>query len=89
MSPALLLGLVLALIGAQLTRVVVPHRLGYLPALALAVAGVVAAELVARLLHSAGPSVGGLHPLADVVGIAALEVAGALLRGPGGPRQAA
>ena len=89
MSPSLLLGAVLALIGAQVTRVAAPHRLGYAAALGLAVAGVLAAEVVARLLHSAGPVLGSLHPVADVVGIAAAEVVGALLRRPAGTHHAA
>src|ERR1035441_7978324 len=76
MSPGILLGVLLALIGAQLTRLVWPRRLGYVAALALAVAGVVAGELVALELHGGGPPLGPLHPLAAAAGIAALEVVG-------------
>jgi hypothetical protein len=83
MSPGVLLGVLFALIGAQLTRLVWPRRLGYLATLALAVAGVVAGELAALELHGGGPPLGPLHPLADAAGIAVLEVAGALLRSPG------
>jgi hypothetical protein len=82
MSPGILLGVLFALIGAQITRLVWPRRLGYLAALALAVAGVVAGELVALELHGGGPPLGPLHPLADAAGIAVLEVVGALLRSP-------
>jgi hypothetical protein len=82
MSPGILLGVVFALIGAQLTRLLWPRRLGYLAALALAVAGVVGGELVALELHAGGPPLGPLHPLADATGIAVLEVVGALLRAP-------
>ncbi len=82
MSPGILLGVLFALIGAQLTRLVWPRRLGYLAALVLAAAGVVAGELVALELHGGGPPLGPLHPLADAAGIAVLEVAGALLRSP-------
>jgi Co/Zn/Cd efflux system component len=86
-SPGLLLGILFALIGAQVTRVVVPRRLGYPVALALAAAGVVAGELVALSLHAGGPSLGPLHPLADAVGMVVLEVAGALvLPAPGARR---
>ena len=82
MSPGILLGILLALVGAQLSRLLWPRRLGYLAALALAVAGVVAGELAALELHGGGPPLGPLHPLADVAGIAVLEVVGALLRSP-------
>ena len=82
MSPGILLGVVFALIGAQLTRLLWPRRFGYLVALALAVAGVVGGELVALEFHSGGPPLGPLHPLADAAGIAVLEVVGALLRAP-------
>ena len=82
MSPGILLAVLFALIGAQLTRLVWPRRLGYLVALVLAAAGVVAGELVALELHGGGPPLGPLHPLADAAGIAALEVVGALLRSP-------
>ena len=82
MSPALLVGLLLVLIGAQAAHAASPRRFGYPLALALAAIGVVAGELVALGLHGGGPALGSLHPLADAAGIAAAEVAGAILRGP-------
>ena len=85
MSPGLLLGVLFALIGAQVTRLVAPRRLGYPVALALAAAGVVAGELAALGLHAGGPPLGPLHPLADALGIAVLEVVGATLSGPPAP----
>lgn len=83
MSPALLVGLLLVLIGAQTAHAASPRRFGYPLALALAAAGVVAGELVALWLHRGGPTLGSLHPVADAAGIAAAEVAGAIFRGPG------
>ena len=82
MSPGLLLGVVFALIGVQLTRLIAPRRLGYVAVLALAAAGVVGGELVAIGLHGGGPALGPLHPVADAAGMAALEVVGAVLRTP-------
>ena len=82
MSPGLLIGVLFALIGAQVTHVVLPRRFGYPVALALAAAGVVAGELVALGLHAGGPPLGPLHPVADAAGMAALEVVGAVLRTP-------
>jgi hypothetical protein len=82
-SPGLLLGLLLALIGAQVARLVAPRRLGYPTALALAVAGVVVGELVAAGLLWGGPVLGPLHPLGDAAGIAVMEIIGATLRVPG------
>ena len=55
MSPGLLIGVLFALIGAQVTQMVLPRRFGYPVALALAAAGVVAGELVALGLHAGGP----------------------------------
>lgn len=89
MSPTLLLGLVLALVGAQATRVAAPRRFGYPVVLGLALAGVLVAELMAQWLHTGGPALGALHPLADTAGIIVAEVAGAVLHGPGEPRRAA
>jgi len=77
-SPGLLVGALLVLIGAQLTGLVRPGR-PYLLALALAAAGFVAGELLAILSHAGGPLLGGLHPVADAAGIAVAEAAGALL----------
>jgi hypothetical protein len=82
LSPTLLLGAVLALVGAQVTRVAVPRRLGYPTVLGLAVAGVLLAELASQWAHAGGPALGALHPLADLAGIALLEGARALLHGP-------
>jgi hypothetical protein len=81
-SPGIVLGVLLALIGAQITRLVWPRRLGYVAVLALAAVGVVGGELVALELHGGGPALGPLHPLADAAGIALLEIAGAVLRSP-------
>jgi hypothetical protein len=86
-SPTLLLGLVLALIGAQLTLLASPRRLRYPVLLGLAVLGVVAGEVVSRWLHATGPALGSLHPAADLVGMAVAEIAGALAAGPGQPHR--
>jgi len=88
-SPTLLLAAVFALVGAQLTRLAVPRRFGYAVVLALAVVGIVAAELVARWGGLGGPALGPLHPLADLVGMAVLEMIGAVLHGPAKSRGAA
>jgi Co/Zn/Cd efflux system component len=82
MKPAFLIGLLFVLIGAQATRVVAPRRLGYVWVLLLAAAGLVLGELIARALHTGGPRLGELHPVADFAGIGVLELAGALLTAP-------
>ncbi|MGO8686204.1 MAG: hypothetical protein ACLQT7_03325 [Candidatus Dormibacteria bacterium] len=86
MSPGLLLGLLFALIGAQVTRLVAPRRLGYPIALLLAAVGVVAGELAAAALHAGGPALGPVHPLADILGMAVMEVIGVTFRVPGARR---
>ena len=78
-SPGTVLLLVLALIGAQITRVLAPHRSPYVVTLVLAIAGVVGGEAVAYAIHAGGPGLGVLHPVADLVGVAAAEAAGVLL----------
>ena len=83
MSPGLLLGVLFALIGAQVARLLGPRRITYAVALGLAAAGVIAGELVALGLHGGGPALGPLHPMADAAGMAVTEVAGALLLAPG------
>jgi hypothetical protein len=86
-SPGLGLALLFVLIGAQLTRVLAPHRLGYVVSLLLAIVGLFAGELFALSTHAGGPTLGAVHPLADALGVAAFELAGALIapkrhRGP-------
>ena len=79
MNPGIVLAVLLVLIGAQTTCVVAPQRLRYLWALALAAAGLVAAELIAVALHAGGPRLGMLHPAADALGVAGFELVGTLL----------
>jgi hypothetical protein len=82
LSPGLILGLLFTLIGAQLTRIVLPGRGAYGWTLLLAAAGVVAGELVAASVHVGGPSLGPLHPIPDAVAIALFEAVGAVLVSP-------
>jgi hypothetical protein len=77
-SPGLVVGALLVLIGAQLAAVVQPRR-HYVAALLLAAVGFVAGELFAIPTHLGGPLLAGLHPLADAVGIAIAEAVGLLL----------
>jgi Co/Zn/Cd efflux system component len=87
MEPAIVVAALFVLIGAQLTRLLAPLRLGYVWALLLAAAGLVSGELVAAALHTGGPRLGSLHPVADILGVVAFELADATLtpvRG-GGP----
>ena len=81
MSPALALAALFVLIGAQLTRVIAPHRGSYPLLLALAVIGLIAAELVAIAAHIGGPALGVLHPVVDIIGIGVAECAGLVLTG--------
>lgn len=86
MTPALALGALFVLIGAQAAHLLT-RRLPYLVALPLSAAGVIGAEVVVAALRFGGPSVGVLHPVADVIGVAVCEGAGAALTG--GRRRAA
>jgi hypothetical protein len=78
-SPALGLAVLFVLIGAQLTRLVAPRRLGYLWVLLLSAAGLLAGELFALITKAGGPQVGVLHPVAELAGILGFELLGALL----------
>jgi hypothetical protein len=80
-SPGILLAVLIVAIGAQLTRLVVPARGNYLIALASAAVGLLGAELIALGGHG-GPSLGTIHPVADIAGIAVAEVAGLALAAP-------
>jgi hypothetical protein len=80
-SPGILLAALIAAIGAQLTRLLVPNRGNYIIAAVCAVAGLLAAELIALTGHG-GPSLGSVHPVADVIGISAAEAAGLVLASP-------
>ncbi|MDQ6856607.1 MAG: hypothetical protein M3Z57_05990 [Candidatus Dormibacteraeota bacterium] len=81
MSPGIVLAVLIAAIGAQLTRLLVPARGNYLVALVCAAAGLLGAELVALGGHG-GPSLGSVHPVADVIGMAIAEAIGLVLAAP-------
>ncbi|MBJ7595023.1 MAG: hypothetical protein JF886_09225 [Candidatus Dormibacteraeota bacterium] len=81
MSPGIILAVLIAAIGAQLTRLVFPGRGNYVVALVCAGVGLLGAELVALGGHG-GPSLGSVHPIADVVGIAIAEAGGLVLAAP-------
>lgn len=73
MTPGLLLAVLLMGIGAQATHVVAPGRARAWLTLPAATVGVIGAEVVALGGHG-GPSLGVVHPVADLVGILACEV---------------
>ena len=81
MSPGIVLALLFVAIGAQLTRLLVPHRGNYLLALVCSAVGLLAAELVALEGHG-GPTLGAVHPRADIIGIGLVEAAGLVLAAP-------
>ena len=85
LSPGLVLAALLVLILTQVVRVVLPGRGPYLWTLLLSAAGLVAGEVLAASGHLNAPSIGVLHPLADIVVIALLQVAGALVAGRSEP----
>jgi hypothetical protein len=80
-SPGIVLAVLIVAIGAQITRILVPGRGNYLVALGCAAAGLLGAELVGLSGHG-GPSLGTVHPAADVVGIALAEAIGLVLAAP-------
>jgi hypothetical protein len=80
-SPGIVLAVLIAAIGAQLTRLLVPGRGNYLIALVCAAVGLLGAELVALGGHG-GPSLGSVHPVADVIGMAIAEAIGLVLTAP-------
>jgi hypothetical protein len=80
-SPGIILAVLIVAIGAQVTRVLVPGRGNYLLALVCAAAGLLGAELLALGGHG-GPTLGAVHPVADVGGSVLLEVVGLILAAP-------
>jgi hypothetical protein len=80
-SPGIVLAVLFIAIGAQVTRLLAPRRGNYLLALVCAAIGLLAAELLALQGHG-GPTLGAVHPLADVAGIALVEAAGLVLAAP-------
>ena len=80
-SPGLILAVLLVLVTAQVVRLVVPGRGPYLWTFLLSAAGLVAGEVIAASGHLNVPTLGVLHPLADVVLIAVLQAAGAVIAG--------
>lgn len=84
-SPGLVLALLLVIILTQAARVALPGRGPYLWTLLLSVAGLVGGEVMAASGHLSGPEVGVLHPFADLLVVAVLQVAGALVAGRSEP----
>jgi hypothetical protein len=80
-SPGLVLALFLVLVLTQVVRVILPGRGPYLWTLMLSVAGVAAGEVIAASGHLNSASLGVLHPLADLLAIAVLQAAGAVVAG--------
>jgi Co/Zn/Cd efflux system component len=76
LSPALALAVLFVFIGAQVARVLSPRRGAYAWLVVYAIAGLLGAELVCIVLHTGGPMIGVLHPIADVLGMALAETAG-------------
>jgi hypothetical protein len=80
-SPGLILAVLLVLVSAQVVRLVLPGRGPYFWTLLLSAGGLVAGEVIAASGHLNAPALGVLHPLADVVVIAVLQAAGAIIAG--------
>jgi hypothetical protein len=78
-SPGLVVGILIVLIGAQTVRVVAPGHNRLVWPVLLAVAGFVAGELFAFATRVGGPLLAGLHPIADGVAIGIVEAGGAAL----------
>jgi hypothetical protein len=78
-SPGLILAVLLVLVATQVVRLVLPGRGPYLWTLLLSSGGLIAGEVIAASGHLNAPSLGVLHPLADVVVIAVLQAAGAVI----------
>jgi hypothetical protein len=80
-SPGLVLAVLLVLILTQVVRLVLPGRGPYLWTLLLSVAGLAGGEVLAASGHLNALAVGVLHPVADVLIIAVLQGAGAVVAG--------
>jgi hypothetical protein len=76
MPPVIPLFAAVTLILAQLFHVLFPRRITYLRRILLAAAGVLIGELVASALALAGPRLGDLHPLWDLVATTPLQLLG-------------
>jgi hypothetical protein len=79
------LAVLLVLIATQISRFVVPPAVPYLVSLVLAVAGLLAGEVLALIPRFSGPSLGVLHPVTDLITIAIGQLAASLLFGNRAP----
>jgi hypothetical protein len=75
------LAVLLVLIATQISRFLVPPAVPYPVSLLLAVAGLLAGEVLALIPRFSGPSLGVLHPVTDVITIAIGQAAGSFLLG--------
>jgi hypothetical protein len=75
------LAVLLVLIATQVSRFVVPPAVPYLVSLVLAVAGLLAGEVLALIPRFSGPALGVLHPITDLITIAVGQAAGSFLLG--------
>ena len=85
MSPGFLLAALVVVIVTQATRVALGQRGPYLATLGLSIVGLIGGEVLAGSGHLARPSLGVLHPAADVLVIVLAQAAGSLLLAPKAP----
>ncbi len=79
MSPGFLLAAMIVALVTQAIRVATGARGPYAATLALSILGLIGGEVLAGSGHLANPSLGVLHPLADVLVIGITQGAGSLL----------
>jgi len=78
LSPGLVLAGLVVVILTQATRVAAGRRGPYAATLGLSVIGLLGGEVLAAGGHLAQPSIGVLHPVADVLVMVVTQAAGAL-----------
>ena len=83
-SPGLILAAIVVVLATQVVRLFFPGRGPYALTLLLSVAGLVGGEMVAGTGHLAAPTLGVIHPLADVALMTGLQGVGVLATVPAG-----
>jgi hypothetical protein len=82
LSPGFLLAALVSLLLTQVARLAIRPHAPYIVTLGLSMLGLVGGEVLAGSGHLAHPSLGVLHPVADLLVVALVQGAGTVLLSP-------
>jgi hypothetical protein len=80
-SPGILLAALVVLVATQAYRNAVSPAVPYVVSLILGAIGLLGGEVIGLAVHLQGPPLGVIHPIPDLIAIAATEWSGSMMIG--------